>query len=193
MSSPCLHGVYTGQPKPLGIWKTREIVSAIDKQLLNSPFVNIHSLGIEGDGQADLKVHGGTSKAIYAYPMEHYQQWNTEIGTDFVDGDFGENLAVSGLLETNVCVGDLWQIGDVLLEVTKPRQPCYKLIMHSGVDDIIQRMRANRRCGWYLQVIKPGLMPTSSDIRITKDNENLCIDEVYASKTKGPIKPAFFG
>jgi MOSC domain-containing protein YiiM len=186
-----LHQTRIGLPKPLGNWNGHDIVSAIDKKPVTGQ-VEYFPLGIVGDGQANLKVHGGIDKAVYAYPREHYLDWNRELGTSFEGGAFGENLVVSGMLEDEVRVGDIWKIGDVLLKATKPRQPCFKLIMHSRVDDIIQRMRSNGRTGWYLEVVRDGTAPTAGNISLIERGQQTIADN-YAGKVTGPINPDFFG
>jgi MOSC domain-containing protein YiiM len=82
---------------------------------------------MEGDGQADLTVHGGLYQAICAYPVEHYAYWENELGAEpFSPGTFGENLTLAGLLETDVCIGDVYRIGTLVVQVTSPRVPCFK-------------------------------------------------------------------
>ena len=112
-------------------------------------FVQVSKLGIEGDGQADLKNHGGHDKAICVYPAEHYDYWQGEVGLpkDFHRGAFGENLTVGGINEETVSLGDVWQVGTTKLQVSQPRQPCWKLARRWGVKDLalqVQKKRLHR-------------------------------------------------
>ena len=112
--------------------------------------------GLAGDGQADLSVHGGVDKAAYAYPSEHYPLWRDELGQELPFGAFGENLTVEGLLEAEVCIGDVYWAGDVLLQVTQPRGPCWKLARRVGVSDLVERYNRSGRTGFYLRVLQEG-------------------------------------
>jgi MOSC domain-containing protein YiiM len=119
--------------------------------------VVVRKLNIEDDGQADLSVHGGPSKAVYAYPSEHYAYWKGEFPEmDLPWGMFGENLTLEGLLEDDVCIGDRFRMGTTVLMVTQPRLPCYKLGIKFGRDDIIDRFLASGRTGFYLAVVEEG-------------------------------------
>ncbi len=109
-----------------------------------------------GDGQVNLKVHGGPDKAVYAYPAEHFSAWQEELRLEMHFGGFGENLTVEGLFEGEVCIGDVYQAGDVLLQVTQPRGPCWKLARRWGVKDLEQRFSQSGRTGFYLRVLQEG-------------------------------------
>ncbi len=111
---------------------------------------------LAGDEQADLDVHGGVDKAIYAYPAEHYPFWQAELGQALPFGAFGENLTVEGLLEDEVCIGDVYWAGEVLLQVSQPRGPCWKLARRLGVDDLMERYNRSGRTGFYLRVLQEG-------------------------------------
>jgi len=111
---------------------------------------------LEGDGQADLSVHGGPDKAVYAYPSEHYAYWREILGLDLEWGGFGENLTTEGLDEASVRIGDRYRIGTALFKVTQPRLPCFKLAMKLGRDDIVDLFRASGRSGFYLAVVEEG-------------------------------------
>jgi MOSC domain-containing protein YiiM len=119
--------------------------------------VKVTRLNIEGDGQADLSVHGGPNKAVYAYPSEHYEYWRHELpGTELPWGTFGENLTLSGLMENNVHIGDRFRIGTAALMITQPRLPCYKLGIRLGCDDMPDRFLSSRRTGFYFAVVEEG-------------------------------------
>jgi MOSC domain-containing protein YiiM len=119
--------------------------------------IRVGKENLEGDGQADLRVHGGADKAVYAYPVEHYAAWKSDLGReDFRFGQFGENLTVEELLEDEVRIGDRLRIGTALLEVSQPRTPCYKLGIRMGADDFPPRFLTSLRSGFYLRVLEVG-------------------------------------
>lgn len=144
----------------------RQIISGIAKQPVTAPELLLSHLNLEGDRQADLSVHGGPDKAVYAYPAEHLPRWNEELETNFGPGTFGENLTTAGMLEDEVRIGDIWAWGDARLQVVQPRSPCYKLATITGRPDIGKRMVRNGRTGWYLRVLEPGRVPVAGTIQI---------------------------
>lgn len=119
--------------------------------------VMLRTLNLDGDRQADLSVHGGPEKAVYAYPSEHYEFWKRELPEmDLPWGMFGENFTTEGMLETEINIGDRFQIGLAEVMVTQPRMPCYKLGIRFGRTDIIKRFLASERSGLYFSVLKEG-------------------------------------
>jgi MOSC domain-containing protein YiiM len=119
--------------------------------------VTLRRLNLDGDRQADLKVHGGAAKAVYAYPLEHYPFWRTELGPELPFGAFGENLTVEGLpLEDDAAIGDRFRVGGAELVVTQPRIPCYKLAVRFGRSDMVRRFLGSGRTGYYLAVETEG-------------------------------------
>jgi MOSC domain-containing protein YiiM len=120
--------------------------------------VMVYALNIQGDGQADRKVHGGRDMAVYAYPFEHYKFWEETLGRpELPFGQFGENLTVEGLSEETVRIGDVFRVGDALLQVTQPRIPCYKLALRMGEGaDFPKHFQDSGRLGFYLRVIQEG-------------------------------------
>jgi MOSC domain-containing protein YiiM len=117
----------------------------------------VDALNLAGDRQADLTVHGGASKAVYAYPIEHYDFWRRELpGADFPMGSFGENLTTAGLLEKELNIGDRLCIGSVELIVTEPRLPCYKLNAKFTREDMVKKFLKSRRTGFYFAVAREG-------------------------------------
>lgn len=132
--------------------------SAIAKSPRSGP-VHIGELGLEGDEQGDLRVHGGVDKAVHHYPFEHYAAWRAELGELPVLatlGAFGENLSSHGLDESTVCIGDRYALGNAVLEVSQGRQPCWKLNDRFGVRDMARRVQDSGRTGWYYRVPQPG-------------------------------------
>ena len=147
--------VNVGLPRTMR-WKGRNVTTAIFKTPVEGR-VPLRRLNLAGDRQADLSVHGGAEKAIYAYPLEHYGFWQAELGTELPLGAFGENLTVEGLpVEEQVAVGDRFRIGTAELVVTQPRVPCYKLGLRFGREDMVKRFLASRRTGYYLAVEAEG-------------------------------------
>lgn len=134
--------------------------------------IKVTKVGLEGDEQADFSVHGGLEKAIYAYPSEHYAFWNellqreTKRATPISFGFVGENLSVEGFSESAVWVGDIWQIGEVELQVTKLREPCFKFNARMAYKGSSKAMIQSGKSGWYLQVNQGGLIKAGDCITI---------------------------
>lgn len=168
-SSTEVVGVFVGEPNVIGQIRGRPVQSAIAKAPVAGSELDLGLTNLEGDLQADLTVHGGPDKAVYFYPSEHYSQWQAD-GFDVDVGDLGENVAVSGMTEHDVRVGDIWRWGEALVQVSQPRAPCYKLSLHTGRKDIGPRMIATGRCGWYVRVLEPGSVPTFGSIALNRRN-----------------------
>jgi MOSC domain-containing protein YiiM len=157
--------VTVGRPKPFSI-RGDIIVTSIFKDPVQGR-VRVLPLNLEGDEQSDLTVHGGTNKAVYAYPSEHYARWREELpDAELGWGAFGENLTVAGLLETTTCIGDRLRIGTAVLEVTQPRMPCYKLAYRFGREDMIKRFVESGRSGFYLRVVTEGALAAGDIIEL---------------------------
>ncbi|WP_315983554.1 MOSC domain-containing protein [Aliamphritea spongicola] len=129
--------------------------------------VEVMELGLAGDEQADLRVHGGPHKAVHIYPREHYSDWQEALGYRAVleeAGAFGENLSSRGLTEETVCMGDQYRIGSVLFEVSQGRQPCWKLNDRFDCKTMAKQVQDTRRTGWYFRVLEPGTLQAGDDI-----------------------------
>jgi MOSC domain-containing protein YiiM len=154
----------------------KSVASAIHKKSvsnLENPLpVEIHSLGVKGDEQADLSVHGGIEKAIYVYPAEHYAFWNellsreTKKSTVLMHGAIGENFTIEGLLESEVFIGDKLLIGDLEFVVVKLREPCFKFNATLGYKGAAKAMVQSGFCGWYLRVLNTGTLAAGAQITI---------------------------
>jgi MOSC domain-containing protein YiiM len=119
--------------------------------------VMLRTLNLEGDGQADLVNHGGIHRAVYAYSIENYDHWQRELGrTDFTFGQFGENFTVEGMLEDSVHIGDVFRVGDALIEVSQPRPPCFKLGIKMGMSQFPKLFLRSGRVGFYVRVLEEG-------------------------------------
>jgi MOSC domain-containing protein YiiM len=150
-----LVSVNVGLPQTI-TWKGRTVQTGIFKTPVNGR-VQVRTLNLAGDRQADLSVHGGPDKAIYVYPSEHYDYWRGEFtDMELPWGMFGENFTTTGLLEGAVNVGDTFRIGSAVAMVTQPRVPCYKLAAKFGREDIVKRFLASGRSGFYLKVVQEG-------------------------------------
>lgn len=155
MTSFTIVELRAGGAKPLG---DQGHVSAIDKQPIHG-LVRVGPEGIEGDQQADRRNHGGRDKALHAYPLTHYPIWAAELpqlADRFVPGGFGENLVVDGVTEQDLCLGDRFQIGPLLIELSQSRQPCWKLNLRFNRSDMAHRVQSTGRTGWYFRVLRAG-------------------------------------
>ena len=129
--------------------------SGIFKDPVEGP-VALGRLHFEGDGQADLRVHGGPDKAVLAYSADHYPAWCDELGLDMKPGAFGENLTIAGQDERSVCLGDIYEIGTARVEISQPRLPCWKLARKWDLPDLPARVVKSGRGGWYFRVLREG-------------------------------------
>lgn len=170
--------IHVGRPR-LVMSNGNPVSTAIFKERVSGP-VMLRSLNLDGDRQADLSVHGGVSKAVYTYPIEHYEFWKRELPEmDLNDGMFGENFTVEGLFEDAVNVGDRFRVGEAELMATEPRLPCYKLGIKFGRSDIIKRFLQSRRTGIYFSVLKEGMVEAGNAIElISRDANNIAIADI---------------
>jgi MOSC domain-containing protein YiiM len=129
--------------------------------------VMLRTLNLDGDRQADLSVHGGPSKAVYVYPSEHYDYWKHELPEMKLPwGMFGENFTTTGLFESELNIGDKFQVGSAIVRVTEPRMPCYKLGIRFGRSDIVKRFLASERTGFYFAVLQEGEVGAGDGIQL---------------------------
>ena len=166
MSLPtiCLDTLLTGRVQPF----TRPgSQSAIDKQPQQGQ-LKVSTLGLHGDEQGDLRVHGGVEKAIHHYPLEHYARWADELGAHPLltqPGAFGENFSTTGWSEHDVCLGDRIQVGTALLEVSQGRMPCWKLSDRFAVANLALRVQQSGRTGWYYRVLEEGVVSAGDSLQ----------------------------
>jgi MOSC domain-containing protein YiiM len=159
----------TGLPREV-TWHGRSVLTGIFKQPVDGR-VTLRQLNLDGDRQADLTVHGGEYKAVYCYPVEHYEYWKNELpGRELPLGIFGENFTTAGLLEDSVHLGDTFSVGSAEVAVTQPRLPCYKLGIRFEMDDMVRRFLAARRTGFYLAVVREGDVGAGDEIRLLVPN-----------------------
>jgi MOSC domain-containing protein YiiM len=157
-----LASIQVGLPRTLGEEHANDPMdrcwtTAFFKEPVSGP-VALSRTQLEGDGQADVVHHGGPEKAVLAYSADHYPAWRQELSLpDLPSGAFGENFTINGLTEADVCIGDTWQIGpEVLVQVSQPRQPCWKLARRWRIKDLALLVQQSGRTGWYLRVLQPG-------------------------------------
>lgn len=126
--------------------------------------------GLEGDAQGDTKHHGGPEKALHHYAAEHYAWWASELPSAAAQhckpGAFGENLVTTGMTESSVCIGDVYQLGRAVVQVSQARQPCWRLNLRFGIDDMSQRLQTSLKTGWYYRVILSGLIQAGDEITL---------------------------
>jgi len=164
--------VNLGTPKEIGNFGRKKVLSAIYKSAVKGE-VTVLKLNLEGDKQADLRVHGGEYKAVYGYASENYSYWRKQFpDLDMPWGTFGENLTTEGLLEDSIHPGDQLKIGSAELEITQPRFPCYKLGMKFGTDRMVDLFTHSQRPGFYMRVVKEGKLKAGDEIRLTRVDEN---------------------
>ena len=170
----------------------RKVLTAIGKREVAGP-VEVRRLGLAGDEQADLSVHGGVSKAVYAYPVEHYPFWQTvraQARASLWDealppGSLGENLTLSGLLEDHAWVGDVLRFPDCELAVSEPRFPCYKFSAAMGFKQAVQMMQANAWCGFYLAVRVAGTLQAGQSFDVVPGPREVGIAELFRARVAG--------
>lgn len=179
--------VNVGLPREV-LWKRRIVSTGIFKEPVAGRVI-VRRLNLDGDRQADLSVHGGPEKAIYVYSADYYPAWRKELPEmDIPWAIFGENLTVEGLRDDTVHIGDHFRIGSTLVTVTQPRMPCYKLGLRFGRDDILKRLLASGRTGFYFAVLEEGDVATGDPITLVKRDEHAIpvaeITRLYTSKKR---------
>ena len=185
---PTLLSVQTGFSNRVRIGE-RTVLTAINKQPVSGN-VPVMPLGLMGDEQADLSIHGGLEKAIYAYPSEHYPFWRDarhRAGVSLLDetlphGTLGENLTLAGLLETEVWAGDLLQFANCVLSVTIPREPCHKFNAAMGFAQATKLMATRGFCGFYLSVREAGVISPGEYFELIPGRRNVSIVQLFNAK-----------
>lgn len=167
-------------------YKDRWIETGIYKEPVSGS-VWLTVTGLEGDGQADRENHGGEDKAVYAYTLENHRFWGQDLGRAMPFGQFGENFTVSGMPDEAVHIGDIFRIGDVIVQVTQPRVPCFKLGIKMEDPGFVARFHTSGRVGFYLRVLQEGEVAAGEPIAlVAADPDRLSIQEAMLALTKGP-------
>ena len=188
-----LLSINVAQATPVEI-QGRRILTAIGKQPVSTESapsrIEVRPLGLAGDEQADLSVHGGLSKAVYAYPVEHHAFWQTvraqagvqAWGEALPPGSLGENLALTGLLEDEAHIGDLLRFPDCTLAISEPRRPCFKLEARLGFKHAIKMMAQSGFCGFYLAVRVPGTIAAGEAFELIPGPREVSIRDLFRAK-----------
>jgi MOSC domain-containing protein YiiM len=159
-------------------WRGKRVASAIDKRPVDGR-VALSALGLDGDEQADLRVHGGPDKAVCCYPSEHLPRWAALLGRDALPpGAFGENLTLAGLVETGVHIGDTYTLGDAVVQVSQPRGPCFKLAARWGAKALTREMAYDMVAGFYLRVLEPGTVGAGDVLALAERRSAVSVAEV---------------
>jgi len=178
--------VNVGQPKEVE-WGGKSVLTAIFKEPTDKRLL-VREMNIDGDAQADLEVHGGQDKAVYAYPSEHYGYWQHVLEKELTWGAFGENLTTEGLLENEIRIGDHLRFGSSVLMAIQPRFPCYKLGIRFNDAMMTKRFMLERRNGIYFRVMKEGFVSRGDAIELVQRSEfDVTIQDVidnYLSQDK---------
>lgn len=184
-----LISVNVGLPREV-TWKGKTVRTGIFKEPVDAR-VMVRSLNLDGDGQADLTFHGGIDKAVYVYPFEHYDYWQSELpDLALTPGIFGENFTVTGLREEELNIGDRFRIGSAELMVTQPRLPCYKLAIRFGRSDMVKRFLASYRTGFYFSVLQEGEVGTGDTFElISRDDHNITVTDITQLYTREKTDP----
>lgn len=190
MQGTCVRSIQIGRVQPLMVGG-RKTMSAIGKAPQQGP-VSVGPLGLAGDEQADLSVHGGLSKAVYALPAEHLAWWQTQRQSRGVTlfeetlspGYLGENLSLQGVLEAEVFIGDVLQFSQVTLRVTQPREPCGKFNAVMGYAQAAKDMVQSARCGFYLAVDVPGRMQAGETFELLPGPRAISVAQALAYKAR---------
>jgi len=152
--------------KPAAVpYQGRELMTGINKVAATGP-VYLGAEQLDGDGQADLKNHGGPDKAVCAYPFDHYPYWERELQRKLGCAAFGENATIAGLTETQACIGDIYRIGTAVVQISQPRYPCFKLGNKHGVPDLPEMVLDTGYSGFYFRVIEPGHLQAGDSVEL---------------------------
>ncbi len=146
-------------------WQGRRVLTGIFKKPVNHR-VRVRKLGLDGDRQGDLTVHGGELKAVYSYSVANYEWWNRELGRVLPPGMFGENLTIDGFDEGAIAVGDRFSVGTAILEAVQPRLPCYKLGLKFGDQMMVKRFMRSGRFGTYFRVVREGDVGAGDEVHL---------------------------
>ena len=180
-----LLSVHCGLPRDV-VWHGSKVTTSIFKEPVPGR-IALRALNLDGDKQSDLTVHGGKDKAVYCYPVEHYEYWKVELpGHALPMGAFGENFTTEGLNEDSVHIGDRISIGSAEVVVSQPRMPCYKLGIRFESDDMVRRFLASRRTGFYLAVKREGEVGSGDEVTVLDHDPNSIsvseINRLYIAK-----------
>jgi MOSC domain-containing protein YiiM len=159
---PRLVSIQVGRPQPLA-----HISSAFAKSPIGGR-VRLTHTGLEGDEQADHRLHGGPEQAVLCYADSHYDRWLEELGLEMRPAGFGENFTVAGADEWSVCIDDVYEVGEALVQVSKPRGPCFKIGLRWNMPRLLRLVQESGRHGWYLRVLREGVVEAGQEMRLLR-------------------------
>jgi MOSC domain-containing protein YiiM len=161
-------------------WNGQEILTGIHKSAVDYS-VQVETLSIVGDAQADLVNHGGRDKAVYFYPSEHFPFWAEILGkSQLHPGGLGENFTLKGVLETDVFIGDTWRVGTALVQITQPRSPCYKLGIKYERPDLVPRFLEATKPGFYASVLREGVVGAGDSMElVSREQDQITVSDVF--------------
>lgn len=181
-----LQALSIGMPRSLKTVDGKDFVSAICKQAADEAFLSVD--GFKGDGIADTKHHGGPDRAVCMYSEEHYALWEKQFSCTLSPSTFGENLTVGGMLEDKVCIGDIYQVGDAVIQVTQGRVPCSTISQRTGLPGLMKEMIKTGLTGYLCRVVEEGMVHSNSTITLLQRDPNnvsiLYANEVYFQRPK---------
>jgi MOSC domain-containing protein YiiM len=179
-----LIAIFAGKPQVVTDGRGEPVTTSIFKLPVAGP-VMVRTLNIDGDQQSDLSVHGGVDKAVYCYPSEHYASWRSELERELDYGAFGENLTISGFLETELHIGDVLAVGDAVLQVSEPRYPCFKLGIKLNDPFVLRPFQKSGRSGFYCRVLQEGVIEAGQTIELVeRDKTQPTIADIVARVNK---------
>lgn len=161
-----IHTLAVGLPKELEYGNGQSMITAIEKRKVHE--VYLAKQGFEGDDVADKKHHGGLDRAVCFYSAEHYAQWEREIGKPLPKAAFGENLTVTNMLEANICIGDIFKIGDAVIQITQGRIPCSTINHYTESNRLLKRIVETGYTGYLARVLKEGEINATSKIGLVE-------------------------
>jgi MOSC domain-containing protein YiiM len=170
MTTPRLASIQVGQPREMNDegWpdlRTGPWVSAIIKERVQGPAF-LSTTNLAGDAQGNPATHGGPDKAVLGYAASHYSRWSAELGIQMPHGAFGENLTIEGLDEGTVCIGDIYQVGEAVVQISSPRQPCWKIARRWGIKTLTAAVDQTGRTGWYHRVLAEGSIQAGDEVKL---------------------------
>ena len=192
-----LVSVNVGRPRAVS-WRGQQVLTGIYKAPVTGR-VALRTLNLDGDGQADLTVHGGAAKAVYCYPLQHYEFWQRELARDLPLGMFGENFTIEGVDEDSVHIGDEFAVGSARVIVTQPRMPCYKLGIRFESDQMVKRFLRAGRSGFYVAVLAEGEVGAGDAVELVarhaaavrvSDITRLYMTKTYSAADRAVIQKA---
>ena len=156
--------INVGKPKPV-TFQNKTVHTGIYKESVDDEPLFLSKLNLAGDAQGNLKLHGGVDKAVCVYPFDHYPYWEKDLNRDVHPGTFGENLTIEGLTEEQVNIGDIFGFGEAVVQVTQPRQPCFKIAGKLNRPDMVMKIQQTGFSGYYLRVLKEGVVAKTDELK----------------------------